>query len=238
MKRALLILLALSMALSLTACKKKTAKKAVPDDASASSSSDASASGTGSGSSSADIGSEGETLPDTLPKYPSGKIGQLPSETARNVQLEALIAKEWQIPEADRAKTYYEYNKVDLNGDGKQEIFAVAIGDYTSGTGGDSALIAAVNADGSLTLKQTFTLVREPVIVSDHKTNGWNDLIFLQYGGGAKETYRLVTADKNGKYPNVGDGKALAKLGDVSGTSIVYNDLGADQADGIALTLQ
>lgn len=236
MKRTILILLALSMALSLTACKKKTAKTSSP--ASASASADASASANGSGSTSADIDHKGTAIPDSLPKYADGKIGQLPSETDHDVKLEALIAKTWEIPEDDRQKTFYEYNKVDLNGDGKQEIFAAVIGDYTSGTGGDSALIATVGEDGSLTLKQTFTLVRQPVIISGHKTNGWNDLIFQQYGGGAQMTYRLLRADKSGKYPNVGSGRKLANLDKISGTAVVYNDLGADQAAGTALFLQ
>lgn len=235
-KRLSLILLALTMALSLTACKKKTAKTT----SSASASVDASVSGSASasGSSSAKLDNEGETLTGDLPTYSNGKIGQLPSETEHNVKLEALIAKHWQIPEEDRNKTFYEYNKVDLNGDGKQEILAVVIGDYTSGTGGDSGLIAAVNADGSLTLERAFTLMRTPLIVSDHKTNGWNDLITQQSGGGAKTVYRLLQADKNGKYPNVGDGKELEKLDQISGTAVMYNDLNADQAAGTALYLQ
>ena len=241
MKRAILILLALSMALSLTACKKKTAGSSESASASASDAVPGSSVTAGAADTS-DSTSAGKSTdlaaPDRLPKYPGGKISRLPSETDRNVELEALIAKTWNIPEDDRSRMFYEYDRVDLNGDGKKELFAVVIGDYTSGENGDSGLIASVSEDGSLKLKRTFTGVRVPVVVSDHRTNGWNDLVFRQYGSDKNVTYRMVRADKDGSYSDVGKGRKVNDLSGISGVSVVYNDLGADQASGTALFLQ
>lgn len=234
-KNVLILSLAAALALSLTACGQKTA------GGSSAASSRPAAQSSQSASQSAGIGQEGETL-DNLPVFPD-TVGTLPSETERNAELEKLIAKTWEIPADELSGTSYYYNYTDLNGDGTDELFAVAMGPYTSGTGGDSALIASVGSGGALTLRQTFTLMREPVIVSDTVTNGWHDLITAQYGGGAEACYRVLKADAKGTYPGVGDGESLgdgqdtATLGKVSGTAIVYNDPAADRNAGVLLNL-
>ena len=154
MKKAIALLLTMVMALSLIACGQKNPPA------------DSGGTPAGSSVSSADPAAEGETLIGALPTF-SDDIGLLPSETEKNPALEALIADTWDIPEEAYSQTRYYYNYVDLNGDGTEELFAVAIGMYTSGTGGDSALIAA-QVNGKLELNQTFTLIHEPVIISDN----------------------------------------------------------------------
>lgn len=56
------------------------------------------------------------------------------SETEANEQLRQTIIDHYQIPENAWESTKYYYNYVDLNGDGKEEIIAVVIGSYTSGS--------------------------------------------------------------------------------------------------------
>ena len=74
--------------------------------------------------------------------------------------------------------TYYNY--VDLNGDGSNEIFAVAVGPYTSGSGGDSGMWLIPYA--GMTVSQAFTLIRTPIIVSDTTTNGAHEPILQRSG--------------------------------------------------------
>ena len=62
------------------------------------------------------------------------------AETKPCPELEKAIADYYDIRKEERTHTSYVYNKVGLNGDGTDEIFAVITGPYTSGTGGDSAL--------------------------------------------------------------------------------------------------
>ncbi|MCI2056362.1 MAG: hypothetical protein LKJ86_04355 [Oscillibacter sp.] len=224
MKKIFALLLTAALAVSLTACGGTKTPAATSD-----------ASGSGA-STSGETGTEnaGGTQSDTLPTY-SEKISTLPSETEKNPELEQLIIDTWEIPAESQAGTYYYYNYTDLNGDGTDEIFAVAIGPYTSGSGGDSALIAA-QIGGNLELNQTLTLVHEPVIISDQITNGCHEIIVPYGGGGAESSYHVLTCS-DGNYTNVPDGAAIETLEGVSGTAILYNDLLSDQANGSALTL-
>ena len=167
-----------------------------------------------------------------LPTY-QGDIDTKPSETVRNPALEALIISYYEIPQDCLQSTRYYYNYIDLNNDGTDEIFVDVMGMYTSGSGGDSALIVS-QKDEDLTVLQSFTLVNMPVIVSDHTTNGWNDLIFSYTGGGAESSYMISSYSQNG-YPNIADGTLSLSLDGITGTSILYTDLTA--ADSPQLTL-
>ncbi len=111
------------------------------------------------------------------------------SETARDVELEKAILQ---------ANTYYDsrsieifgsharyfYHKIDLNGDNKPEVLVHVLGPIFCGTGGCTTLILK-------SVGQNYQLVSEirvsrllPIIVTNQKTNGWNDLILNARGGG------------------------------------------------------
>lgn len=90
--------------------------------------------------------------------------------------------------------------------------------------------------DGGYELIQSFTLVRNPVIVSANRTNGWDDLIVELSGGGAEAT--KVKLQFNGKtYPNIPDGVELAKSEKFQGTEILYNDDTESTEQGTGLYL-
>lgn len=144
------------------------------------------------------------------------------AETKPNTELKKAIIDYYQIPETEWSSTRYAYNYVDLNGDGTDEIFVVVMGPYTSGTGGDSALWVIPYAN--MAVNQTFTLVNTPIVVSDQKTNGANELIVHRAGGGAASEYvRLTCSD--GTYTSVADAKAVADLSAVTGKAILCGDL-------------
>lgn len=160
------------------------------------------------------------------------------SETEKNAELEKLIKDTFQIPEENLADTKYYYNNVDLNSDGKDEIIAVAIGSYTSGTGGDSALIVSKEGD-KLEVMQELSLVHEPIIVSENVTNGYKDIIVPNYGGGAdpKEAYKVLK-NKDGYYSNMNSSEAVSEISDVKGIAIIANDIAKDIEAGKALSLR
>lgn len=87
------------------------------------------------------------------------------------------------------AKARYAYTLADLNGDGRDEVFAYLLGPFFCGTGGCSLLVFTPGSDGSYVLVDDFPITRLPVVISAARTNGWNDLWRLEAGGGAGPTY-------------------------------------------------
>ena len=124
---------------------------------------------------------------------------------------------------------------VDLDSDGENEIFAVVVGSYTSGSGGSSALWCA-EQDGELVVKQAFTLVNMPVIVVDNEDGGAKNLILERSGGGAEAETVLLTFDgKN--YCSVSDAEPIEDVSAIEGTAILCDDLAADMQSGDFMTL-
>ncbi|MDD3347663.1 hypothetical protein [Oscillibacter sp.] len=165
---------------------------------------------------------------------PAG-VEQLLSETKPLPELAKAIVDEYQIPEEEWAQTKYYYNYVDLNGDGTDEIFAIVMGPYTSGTSGDSALWLLPYA--GMAVSQTFTMFRAPIIISDTITNGAHEIVFQRGGGGGKaETIHLICSD--GVYNNPSDAEVLENIDDLTGKAIICNDFIADMDSGSYLTLE
>ena len=156
------------------------------------------------------------------------------ARTEHDPDLAALIAETYGIPEESWESTRYYYDYVDLNDDGVEEILAVVMGMYTSGSGGDSALI--IHPAAGMTVSQQFTLVRAPILISDQMTNGAHDLIFLRSGGGSEPAFVRLTGT-DGIYTNPADAEVLSSLDGITGTAILCNDIAADLNSGNALTL-
>ena len=156
------------------------------------------------------------------------------SETKPLPELAHVIAETYGIPREEWNNTCYYYNYVDLNEDGEEEIFVVVMGLYTSGSGGDSALLVLPYA--GMTVSQTFTLVRTPILVSEDMTGGAHDLVFLRSGGGGStELVRLTCVD--GIYSMVSNAEVLPFGKVPRGRAILGNDFLADRKNGSLLTL-
>ena len=127
---------------------------------------------------------------------------------------------------------------VDLNGDGTEEILAVVMGPYTSGTGGSSMLWVLPYAD--MAVNQAFTLMNTPIIVTKEAANGQDlgakGLIVQRSGGGGETEFVLLTCS-GGIYKGAGNGEVLDSLDGVEGIAIICNDLAADMESGGCLTL-
>ncbi|RKD33341.1 hypothetical protein [Lacrimispora algidixylanolytica] len=151
---------------------------------------------------------------------PEGITG-MKAETKPFKELRDLIIEDMVVPEDYYETTHYFYNYIDLNDDGKNEIFAMVTGPYTSGTGGSSALLLSENG-GKLHITQEFTLVNEPIIVSDTLDNGYHDLIIPYYSD--NKTQYSVLKYNHQAYPNVPDGEIIDHLDGVKGKAIIAND--------------
>jgi heat shock protein HslJ len=88
----------------------------------------------------------------------------------------------------------YIHGRMDLNGDGRAEVFVFVTGSIFCGTGGCSLMLFSED-QGRYTLIKEFANSRPPVIVSPKRTRGWNDLIRVESGGGAGPVYVRHTFD-------------------------------------------
>ena len=112
-------------------------------------------------------------------------------QTAANLRnfLRSYTADDYQLlTENDRRFQFYE---VDLNDDGKKEIFVRFLGPYFCGSGGCTFLL--LDNYGEIITK--FTVTRAPIFVEPKKVNDYS-LLLVKDSGVFKE---LVY--KNGTYP-------------------------------------
>lgn len=127
-------------------------------------------------------------------------LKRVSSEKNRDSKLEAAIVKAAEIESNDKDTRYF-YNRVDLNGDKEPEVLVYLFGAENCGTGGCNALVLQ-KAEDSYKLITFFGPVRNPVIVSQSKTKGWNDLVFFNVGGGIINGYYSVCRFNGTTYPD------------------------------------
>lgn len=163
-------------------------------------------------------------------------IKSILSETASNSELEKALIDEFDLTDEQAKETRYYYNYVDLNDDGKNEIFAEVVGPYTGGSGGNSAVIFKDN-NGVLEEVDDFKFVKNPVIISSNKTNGWNDIICESSGEGTIKKYVVLKYDGE-DYSDVDESETIDSIDDISGSAIIANDMSYDEKSGNELYLK
>lgn len=152
-------------------------------------------------------------------------------------ELAQFLADYYEIPEEYQYETRYYYNFVDLNEDGKDEIFAVVIGEYTKGENGDPALLLAQGDDASFTVLDVFAEIRTPVTISENRTNGWHDIILDVYGKGVEDGYLICHYNTESGYQTEMN-EFVKELEPMSGTQILSNNLIDDMDQGRYFTLK
>ncbi|MCT4583336.1 MAG: hypothetical protein N4A54_00305 [Peptostreptococcaceae bacterium] len=168
-------------------------------------------------------------IPDTIEPV----LAEMKEHTALN----DFIAKTFDIPKEDRSKTKYYYNYVDFNGDGNNEIFALVMGPYTSGSGGSTAIIAFETKDGIMPVT-TMSVINTPIIISENSTKGMNDIIVKRSGGGSTPAFVKLTSTGEGNYTTVADGEVLESLDGIKGKMIISNDIMNDMEKDLVLKLK
>ncbi len=88
----------------------------------------------------------------------------------------------------DGRSARYVHGRIDLNGDGRDEVFAYLLGPYFCGTGGCNLLLFR-EVPGGYALAGNFPTTRPPVIVADESHAGWRSFWRLESGGGMPATY-------------------------------------------------
>ncbi len=88
-------------------------------------------------------------------------------------------------------KVHVHTARVDLDGDGTDEILAYASGAMLCGTGGCELLVLK-SENGSYRVVGDLSVVQLPVGVLDTKTQGWRDLAVSVSGGGMPGAIRRV----------------------------------------------
>jgi hypothetical protein len=122
-------------------------------------------------------------------------VAEVPFETTPDKGLEAAILRaspSYIKAAVDAAgatgRGRYVHSRVDLNGDGRDEVFAYLLGLPFCGTGGCTLQLFTPSPDG-YALVSVFPVSRTPVIVAATTTNAWHDLFRLESGGGAEASY-------------------------------------------------
>jgi len=124
---------------------------------------------------------------------------QVPFATEPDAEIEAAILEASPdyteaMVDIDGRTARYVYSRFDLNGDGRDEVFVYLLGSIFCGSGGCNLLLFTDTGDG-YALVNTFPISRTPVIVSAETTNGWNNLVRPESGGGAEASYLTHTFD-------------------------------------------
>lgn len=156
------------------------------------------------------------------------KVEYKSSETEKDLDLEVAIKNHLNFQQDEDEDLVYFYNNIDLNGDNKEEAFVYLIGNLVSGSGGSTALI--IDRENYDVISE-FTLVRNPIIISESKTNGWNDIIMQVSGGGSKTGF--VEMKFNGEHypsnpstePNLEEGSVVEGVAIISNPASIENGI-------------
>jgi hypothetical protein len=150
-------------------------------------------------------------------------INYIMSETKRYLQLEQALKKEFNLEDGLEKLRYY-YNEVDLNDDGIYEIFVLVVGPFVCGTGGCSAVIFK-KQKGEYKLLSRFSLVRNPVIISNKKTKGYKDIIMKVSGGGIESFFAELKFDGTTYPRNPSVQPKIKPDTEVEGIAIIADDI-------------
>jgi hypothetical protein len=121
------------------------------------------------------------------------------SEKSRDEKLARAVLQA--LGEKASAQLRYRYNRVDLNGDGKPEVLVYVSAPAFCGTGGCKLLVFESKGD-AYALISDITPGRIPLIVTEHRTHGWKDLIVPVSGGGVQSRYYAVLQFDGKYYPD------------------------------------
>lgn len=163
------------------------------------------------------------------------KIASVLSENDENPDLEEALREKYDLDKNSSKQTRYYYNYVDLDGDGVNEIFAEVVGRYTNGNGVDNAIIYKEH-NGILKEVDDFMLINNPVIISEEKTNGWNDIIIDISENTLEKKYVVLKYDGE-DYSDVDESETIESIMNVNGIAIISNDMANDLEAGRGLYL-
>lgn len=108
----------------------------------------------------------------------------------------------------------FQFYKVDINGDNKDEYFVNFMSSYFCGSGGCTVLLL----DHESNVINRFTVMETPIYIEKSKTNGWKDILVFSKGK------LKVLKYNNGKYPSNPSVVSNASFDAPSGNAIIMFD--------------
>jgi heat shock protein HslJ len=119
-------------------------------------------------------------------------VDGVPYDAAPDSAIEAAILRPHpdyaRVGADDDGKARYVYSRVELNGDGRNEVIVYPMGSFFCGTGGCSLLILTPAAAGYDVVADIPTS-RPPVLIAEERSQGWHDIVRLQSGGGGPAAF-------------------------------------------------
>ncbi|MEM6782070.1 MAG: hypothetical protein AAF569_09435 [Pseudomonadota bacterium] len=142
---------------------------------------------------------------------------QDPSDGKAMALLNAYITEQKGPP-----NSRYDYTRVDLNGDGAREAIFLFKGPYSYWCGWSGCMMVIMKAQNNdFTLLTEITGIRGPLVISDRKTNGWNDLIVRVSGTNIPDRNVAMTFDGRTYPVNPANQTSInRRLSDIPGTRI------------------
>ena len=135
------------------------------------------------------------------PNHKPAAIKKVKPEKKSDSRIEQKIIEVFDLKRNFRdVPTHYDFNRVDLNGDGEPEILVHLFGKNMCDTQGCTTLILTKQGNGYKVLAQIGS-TKTPVFVSEHATNGWTDLIVMVSGRSTLPTYYAVLPFNGHGYP-------------------------------------
>ncbi|KGP71300.1 hypothetical protein [Pontibacillus yanchengensis] len=164
----------------------------------------------------------GYSMPEKVPgNLDFSDVTFMNSETKRDEDIEKAFSEVYDVKPGDNVRYYY--NRIDLNDDHNPETFVFLVGPNVCGTGGCSALILQ-KVDKQYNVISKFSLVRNPIIIREKMTNGWNNILMYVAGGGAEPSYREIVFDGE-TYPSNPSVQPKIEDEKIQGLGIINDDI-------------
>jgi hypothetical protein len=177
--------------------------------------------------------SSGSSSLQTLPNADGVQFRALTYQRAESISAPALEAAIVRELSGNTTGIRYLYNTIDLNDDGRDEVIAYLLGSSVCGTGGCTTMIFQPTGLGVYRLVSRLTIVNNPVVVSDGKTNGWRDLVLHVAGGGAQSGYHVLRFNGSTYPSNPSTAPRVPQGTIVTGSAVIANQI--SPGVGIAL---
>ena len=126
--------------------------------------------------------------------------------------------------EGDFDARYFDA-RVDLNGDGREEVLAYVAGPMVCGTGG-CPLFVLTPDDGAYKPVARISIVQVPIRVSTQSTQGWRDLVVGIAGGGIPAGNAVLRFDGT-TYPSNPTVPPAEPAGSLDGTEVLIGEFGS-----------
>lgn len=151
------------------------------------------------------------------------KVNFIESEKIKNYKIERALEKEFNI-KSGVDKVTYLYNKIDLNDNKKKEVIVYLEGaKFCRNMGCTVVILEDKGSEYSVISKISES--KNPIIISDEKTNGYKNIIMQVENRCGETMYRELKFNGNG-YPSTPIDEPRIKKGNkVEGIAVISDDL-------------